>query len=200
MPTNEKPPGQGNVLKFERPEGRINPPERPLINPPNIPIGADDPIDIRDERYRLGHRQLREKFENAEKAKAAVDEITGTATRDFEATMREAMIRGVMQSTGHPRDEVARNLDTQMLAERAQADLDEDEYVRLRKLPSDEAEVILEAAYVKAKEKYGHMYPAAAPTMFGHFKVPEISSEEPQPKERNKTLIDRIRDRLKKLF
>ncbi|MEK7632873.1 MAG: hypothetical protein AAB473_03710 [Patescibacteria group bacterium] len=200
MPKNEKPPERDNVLKFERPEGRINPPERPLIDPQNIPIGVNEPLDIRDERYRAGHRALRKKFDDAERAKTAVDEISGTTARDIETTMRETMILGVMQTTGHPREEVARNLDTQMLTERAQADLKEDEYVRLRELSSEETEAILEAAYAKAKEKYGHMYPDAAPTMFGHFIVPKIAPETPQPKDLNRTLIDRIRDRLKKVF
>lgn len=221
----EKPNPKGQIIDFPQKDA-------PAQMPPSSQQEADDdaliepPADFQairaaniDEHAATAHTKLAEKFRKQREATNRFDAfIEKPVPVDLNAAVRKLVIELDMHERGVSRSVAERELDTEMLSERAQADMDETEFIALRKMPKDEADERLEAAYAEAKRKYGEMYPAADPTMFYRFKHLEaLLSKERARRDREEatatptpqspysppspqSLTNRIRDWFNKLF
>jgi hypothetical protein len=181
-----KPPERNKVLKFERPEEPIQAPERPLIGAPVEQVSTPEgPIDLGDEKYRQAHRRLRDKFRFEEAARAGFAAVTAgnggsVNAADIDRDFRAYSIDVHAREFDNDKESAAKFIDTQLLSQRAQADLDEETYVKLRTAPKEETERVLEEAYARAKEKYGALYPAAASRIFHWNELGNDDSELPK--------------------
>ncbi len=210
----EKRPEKGKVLPFREPAGPTD--SKETVQPSQHDNSFEEPVDFQairakmtDERVTDVHRALAEKFRRQRDATENFEALLQKpSATDINAAVREMVVELSMKESGISRATAERELDTQLLTERAQADMPEELFLALRRMPKEEADEHLEHAYAQAKAKYGKMYPAADPTMFGQFKELDALLKKPQTpntspsheKKQPRSMMQVVKDWMSKLF
>lgn len=186
----------GGVIQFPTPQQtNIIPP------PPQIPEQNDggELVYLQEEKTRKGYQKLRKKYELIVKLIDTSPE--NNIQRKVTEATRDLVIDMAARDLNESREEAAKHVDTRQMINLAEGGFfTEEEYLALGTLSDEDVDRKLEEAYAWAKEKFGHAYPAAAPTMFSRPKTFQAPSKKSESKTPEKTLIDKIRETLKKLF